>query len=106
MQFLFKLRTDNIKEAERKTIEMIKDLGGTYGRKLTFVQPNEGTVREDLTQVFSILKYIAITGLVREGRDCSRLMANVRTCSCGSPFSSALSFEPGITPISYLTSYR
>lgn len=57
---LFKLHTVNTKEAKRKTMEMIRDLGGIYGRNLTFIHP-----REDLTQVLSMLKFIAVTGPVR-----------------------------------------
>lgn len=62
---LFKLHTVNVKEAKRKTMEMIRDLGGIYGKNLTFIHPNKGTVREDLTQVFSMLKFIAVTDPVR-----------------------------------------
>lgn len=59
-------------------MEMIRDPSRTHGKNLTFLQPNEGTVREDLPQVFSILKFISITDPLGEGRDHSSLMANVK----------------------------
>lgn len=68
-------------------MQMIGDIGGTCERKLTFTQPSNGTVREDLTAVFSLLKCIAIAGPVWEARDCSKLKANLKICSCGSLFS-------------------